>query len=80
MKIRDEHYAVLEAAVKQVLEAHPGVVERYLNQGLSSMRLRWDLLWASEKHLPKYWITQTLYPYLSDPHIDSAMKRITGTQ
>jgi hypothetical protein len=76
MKITTDHFTILAAAVQHTLTAHPDVIAAYRTAGLSEMRLRWDLLWASERYLPEYWITNTLYSYLSDAHIDTALKKI----
>ena len=72
MKITSEHYAILESAVQATLAQHANVIREYTNR----RRLLWDVLWASEKHLPAYWITNTLYPYLNDAHIETALNRI----
>ncbi len=87
MKIKPEHYAVLETAVKQVLEANPQVtLEAYSQAGLSPMRFRWDALWAARKR-SGITIGTTLgspgclplYDYLNDEHIDTALRKITNT-
>lgn len=75
MKIKPEHYAVLEAAIKPVMTEIP--FEQYVAQGLSPMRYRWDMLWKAGMNK---WICDNLYPYINDMHIDSALRRITGVK
>jgi hypothetical protein len=74
MKMKDNDYRQLEAAINKVIESHPGVRENYVSQGLSDMRYRWDLLWASKFNARKF------YDYLNDDHIDTALRKITGAK
>ena len=41
---------------------------------MSEMRFRWDALWARGFRIPGEW-----YKYLNDKHIDTALRKITGT-
>jgi hypothetical protein len=44
--------------------------DRYKADGLSDMRFRWDCL-----HISRFDVC-SLYAYLNDSHIDTALKRI----
>ena len=82
MKIKPEHYKVLEAAILKAKAKLPSLAE-YKANGLSDKRYRWDLLWASGlqigdgKGMPG---DLPLYAYMDDTHIDTALRRITGTK
>ena len=80
MKIKPEHYAKLETAIRGALNANHGVTERYAALGLSNMRLNFDLLYASkiDDTNSSRWISDNLYPYLNDTHIGSALAKIVG--
>jgi hypothetical protein len=81
MKITPDHYSTLCYAIyrsQQGMETR----EEYVNQhGLTDKRWRWDLLWRAKRvgYLPDRFIEDTLYGYCDDTHIDTALKRITGT-
>jgi hypothetical protein len=81
MKITPDHYRTLCYAIyrsQQGMETR----EEYVNQhGLTDKRWRWDLLWRAKRvgYLPDRFIEDTLYGYCDDTHIDTALKRITGT-
>jgi hypothetical protein len=49
----------------------------YEKMNLSGMRYRWDILRAA-KLMP--FVCDTLYKYLDDSHIDSALRKITSTK
>lgn len=79
MKISDEHYAKLEAGIRQVLTHLPNSIAEYKAAGLSDMRLRWDALRAAKiDGNSNSFICDVLYPYLNDAHIDSALRKIFG--
>lgn len=82
LKIEYQHYKVLSDAIQRARSDCPAhTLESYTSRGLTPKRWRWDLMWyCSAKLLPKHWITETLYPYLNDNHIDSALKSITNTK
>ena len=69
MKMRQEHYDALLAAFKLVFARHYSLIKQYRAQGMSELRLRWDILHASG------FDTRPLYVYLSDATIDTAMRR-----
>ena len=77
MKIKPEHYAHMKNAIaalprekvllhKEALKDDPRVKDL-------EMRFRWDLQYAA-KLSP--WVSETLYSYLNDTHIDTAMRSI----
>jgi hypothetical protein len=79
LKIKPEHFEVLSAAIGAILAAKPEAAAAYQKAGLSHERFRWDVLRASKikigdsvgmpGDLP-------LYDYMSDSHIDSALRAI----
>jgi hypothetical protein len=79
MKVKPEDYDKMKTAVEKVMLENPNVtVETYLSQGLTAMRFRWDaLIIASRK---KLFDICALYSYCNDTHIDTALRRITGTK
>lgn len=81
MKIKPEHYALLESAVNRARQENPAATrEAYLAAGLTEMRWRWDLLSASRLRIGDG-IGQKdgvpIYAYANDDHIDTALRRIT---
>ena len=82
MKITPDHYATLHTAITRVQAAKllPGR-NYYVLQNLTAKRWRWDLLWRAKRvgYLPDRFIDDTLYGYCDDTHIDTALRRITGT-
>jgi len=81
MKIQPNHYKLLSDAMGEALVSRPDMYQSYQDAGLSGMRYRWDLLRASriENVGGISWICDTLYKYLNDDHIDTALRRITNT-
>jgi hypothetical protein len=84
MKMRQEDYAQLEQAVNRVLSEHPEItVQGYTSVGRSAMRFRWDAMRAAIKrgYFPQLHCNDdSLYTYCNDDHIDTALRRITGTK
>lgn len=83
LKIKPEHYDTLERAIRACMDARGGqdkLDEQYARLGLSKQRLRWDTLRVTliEDTRGIAWICDTLYPYLNDDHIDSALRKIFG--
>ena len=69
LAIKSSHYSQLKKKVFALLGKQPkGTAQR----GLSSMRTRWDIYWASGGAFSN----ATEYHYLNDNHIDSALKAI----
>ncbi len=81
MKMKPEHYATLEKAIKEVLPSRP-TLEQYKAKGLTEMRYRWDALHYAtiDGKRSTVFICDTLYKYLNDNHIDTALKAIMGTK
>lgn len=71
MKMKDEHLDVIRTAVQKADEDRRRQI--YRDQGLSDKRYRWDLLWSSGM---SKWVSDHLYPYLTDDHIDTALREI----
>ncbi len=84
MKMTKEHYRALESAMGEVVERIP--FSEYKKKGLSPMRYRWDMLRLCREvncgavYAPMNFVTTVLYRYLNDDHIDTALRRITGTK
>jgi len=69
LAIKDTHYNQLKRKVFALLDKQPkGTAKKALN----SMRLRWDIYWASGGAFSN----ASEYHYLNDNHIDSALKQI----
>ena len=87
MKIKPEHLEKLRQGVETALAEHPEVtVQSYLDAGRSVMRFRWDVLYYAVK---RGYVEidgnsdnpiSVLYEYCDDNHIDTALRRITGTK
>lgn len=77
MRITPEHYAFVEEECSAVMRMRPEMLDEYRAKGWSDMRYRWDLA-----HLAGLtgWFSGYLYPYLNDHHIDTALRKITGTK
>ena len=81
MKMTTEHYNYIKERIDKVIAENPGVVESYKNNDFpraeltkdKTKRFCFDLLRAS---VPSKWICDELYPYIADPHIYTALKRI----
>jgi hypothetical protein len=79
MKITHEHYQTLCYAIYRSQQGMATLSE-YEQQGLTSERWRWDLLHRAQRlgFLPERFVIDTLYPYVNDNHIDTALRRITA--
>lgn len=84
MKMKQSHYSHMLSAIKTRMNSggfttwqHIDEHRRYIiNQGTSKdveRRLRWDMTYVA-KLTP--WICSTLYSYLDDNHIDTALRAI----
>lgn len=76
MKISKEHFVQLKNAVESS-PVYPDLMD-YRARGLSDMRYRWDCVWSVSASL-REWFGQ-VYQYANDEHIDTALRRITGTK
>ena len=71
MKMKPEHFAILQDAVAKLDTADKR--KAYADYELSARRYRWDLLYASGVLEA---MSQPLYLYLNDSHIDTALRKI----
>jgi len=51
MKIKQEHYLILESAMQKVITKYPTAKHEYKKAGLSNMRFRWDMLHLANLHI-----------------------------
>lgn len=83
MKMKQEHFNGLLAAIQDKRREFPNLAEIYRNGDFPrsdrvkdlNMRFRWDLFWSvTGKHhaAPLY----ADYDYLDDSHIDTALRRL----
>lgn len=81
MKIKPEHYDVLRKALQEVRKQCPDMRDRYTAIGRNFTRFCWDALWsapiAGYRDSGEY-LCKVLYPYLSDTHIETALRRIAN--
>lgn len=86
MKIRPEDYQQLRNAIQAVRAMYPEeTVEAAEKRGWTAKRWRWQLVHVAQRlHLLPYFTSSDdgfpLYSYLNDDHIDTALRRITGTK
>ena len=80
LKIKTEHYETLRGACEDVLAKYPKARAEYAVKGLSDKRFRWDVLYSAriDGVSGTEWLCRTLYPYMNDEHMDSALRRIVG--
>ena len=82
MKISSDHYKVIEAACRAVLQANPAItLATYQAQGLSAMRFNFDVFYAASIGGQRAckWVSDVLYPTgANDEHLGTALKRIMG--
>ena len=74
MKMKQEHYDILNNAIKS--SRFYDDLMNYKQAGMSAKRWRWDCLWSVRESL-KEWFS-IVYQYLNDDHIDTALRRITN--
>jgi hypothetical protein len=81
MKMRSEDYAKLEQAINRVLSEHPEItVQGYTSVGRSAVQFRWDTL---DVAIIRGYVSQLNCDdglRCNDDHIDTALRRITGTK
>ena len=71
LKITKADYLELQKAVLNVVSNNPEIRNSYIGKGLSDKRFRWDMVHASGFNVC------SLYHYLNDNHIDTALRHIT---
>lgn len=78
MKMKPEHYQHLKqllTTVKDRIESHREFLKTDSRVKDLEKRLRWDMLWATNNnHSTTRWIVDTLYSYMNDDHIDTALR------
>jgi hypothetical protein len=81
MKITNEDYTILKQHIEGS-RVFPMLME-YRERGLSDKRYRWDCLYSSGIKIGDGIGRRgdlNLYQYLDDTHIDTALRKITGTK
>lgn len=76
MKMKKEHYDYMKKSLskfKDKIDEHRKFIIREGRAKDVEKRLRWDLFWGAKLH---EFTSSTLYTYLNDTHIDTALKRI----
>lgn len=73
MKIKPEHYEHMRAAIAPIDTNETRAA--YIAAGRNTTQYQWDLLCAA-KLMP--WLCDTLYPYLNDSHIQTALNKIVA--
>jgi hypothetical protein len=86
MKIKDEHFKLIEAGVLNAIDgtkfAYPEkALDVYRKNNLSDKRWRWDMFWLASRRrmFPENLITK-IYQYANDEHLDTCLRKITGTK
>jgi len=72
MKMLQDHYDHLAREIAPVAGKH--IWEEYYKGKFSPKRYRWDMM-RNAGLIP--FVIDTLYPYLEDSHIDTALRKIT---
>jgi hypothetical protein len=84
MKMKSEHYMILKEAIDCVLSENRHLTkDAYIQNGFSAMRFRWDIFYKASRNpylMPHRFVSDVLYKYLNDKHIDTALKKITNTK
>jgi hypothetical protein len=77
MKIKPEHYEYIKQAIEALprdrVLAHKEALKNDARVKDLDKRFRWDLLFASQSSV---YIADTLYNYMDDKHIDTALRAI----
>lgn len=86
MKMSKGHYNELQACIKHYLNDHPSTPRNYANGVFPRAaavkdlwkRYRWDLYWHATATANAPWsgLRSRLAQYLSDDHIDTALRKI----
>lgn len=77
MKINGELFEQLKSMVEGS-PVYPDLMD-YREKGLSDRRYRWDCLWAINSKDRTEWFDQ-VYKFANDDHVDTALRKITGTK
>jgi len=79
MKIKPEHYATLRDAFASIRDRIASHREAVIAEGRAKdidKRVRWDALYALHASLPDNFVCGTLYAYMDDTHLDTALRAI----
>lgn len=82
MKMKPEHYAKIKAAMLAVKSREPNMTPtHYAKHKIgrdTAMRHRWDMYGAAtiDGNKTLFFTVDTLYNYLNDNHIDTALRNI----
>ena len=82
MKMKPEHYAQLRdafAGIADKIASHRAAIAAAGVAKDVDKRTRWDALYALRREcpaLPANFVTDTLYSYLDDSHIDTALRAV----
>jgi len=72
MKMTKAHYNHVRESIVLIMHNFPNARGEYESKGLHE-RFRWDAL---NKSVGSQWVSDNLYPYLNDAHIDTALRRV----
>jgi hypothetical protein len=75
MKISTAHVQHIKQAISPI--DVPELRAAYKEAGLSDKRYRWDLLYRAKL---SQWISDNIYPYAIDAHIDTVLRQLTNTK
>jgi len=81
MKIKQEHFSIIQSSIKSVLESYPNLVGSYeagqfhKSDKVTDLQKRFCFDVFSLTNLPSEFMNE-LYNYLNDDHIYSALKKI----
>lgn len=77
LKIKQDHFQIIKMSFltksKDELKKYKDLLKTDCSIKDIEKRFRWDLLYGL---VGSNWVCDTLYPYLNDNHIDSALKQI----
>jgi len=76
-RMMKEHYDKLEKMINEANKKFPILRRKFEDGRSTAMIYRWDLMAACDDQC---WICNTLYKYLFDYHIDTALRKITNTK
>ena len=75
MKVSTEHVQYIKQAITPI--DIPELRAVYKEAGLSDKRYRWDLLYRAKL---SQWLSDNIYPYANDDHIDTVLRQLTNTK
>lgn len=81
MKVNNYVYQRIKAGVQTVLEQNPGIEAKYIANGMSSERFRWDVFWAIrnvDERQATFIGGLIMDTELNDQHIDTALRQAMG--